>query len=192
MTPNPNPYGELAPVDPAPDPAVAWPHAGELGDLQTELQAYVAAVSGDPTSAADIVQEANMIIWQKRDEFVQEKEGDFRAWAFRIAYFKALAHRRDKARQGWLVFSDEVMLEIAGTAEIMVRKQSQRMEALQICLTKLNPGQRHLLKRVYGEGLTVPEYATEINASPAAIYKTLQRLRKTLRDCIVRTLNISS
>ena len=67
------------------------------------------------------------------------------------------------------------MLEIAGTAEVMVRNQSQRMDALQICLSKLDPAHRHLLKRVYGEGLTVPEYAAEVNATPAAIYKTLQR-----------------
>lgn len=56
-----------------------WPFATELGDIQSELQACVAAVSGDSSSAPDIVQEANMVIWEKRDEFHQEKEGDFRA-----------------------------------------------------------------------------------------------------------------
>lgn len=107
------------------DHADTWEHTSELGELQTELQAYVAAVSGDPAGAADIVQEANMVIWQKRDDFHQKKQGDFRAWAFRIAYFKALAYRRDQARQGWLVFNDDVVQQIASKADALVQGQTQ-------------------------------------------------------------------
>lgn len=172
--------------------ADSWPYSEELGNLQSELQAYVAAVSGDPSSAADIVQEANMVIWEKRESFHQEKEGDFRAWAFRIAYFKALAHRRDKSRQGWLVFSDEVVQQIASKADTLVKGQNLKMDALQLCLAKIKPEQRTLLSRIYGAGNTIPEYAAENNVSRSATYKTLQRLRSNLRKCINRALTPSS
>jgi len=169
-----------------------WPFAAELGELQSELQAYSAAVSGDPSSAADIVQEANMVIWEKRDDFHQEKEGDFRAWAFRIAYFKALAHRRDSARKGWLVYSDELVQKISNQADGAVKGQNRRMDALQQCLTKLKPKQRKMLAGIYGAGQTVPEYAASSKSSHAAAYKTLQRIRLQLRDCINHATHPSS
>lgn len=170
----------------------SWSHTEELGILQSELQAYAASISGDPSSAADIVQEANMVIWEKRDDFSQTQDGDFRAWAFRITYFKALAHRRDRARQGWLVFSDDVVQQIASKANDLVKGQNKKMESLQLCLAKLNPKQRTLLTQIYGLGNTVPEYSAKNNASLAATYKTLQRLRKNLHDCVTHTLDLLS
>ena len=187
----PHPPEDSQPVQSGQE-ADTWQHASELGNLQSELQAYATAVCGDPSSAADVVQEANMVIWEKRADFHREKEGDFRAWAFRITYFKSLAHRRDSARKGWLVFSDEMVQQIASKADSMVQGQNLRMEALQLCLTKIKPGQRKLLAHIYGTGDTVPEYASEHNASPTATYKTLQRLRKSLRDCITNALNPSA
>jgi DNA-directed RNA polymerase specialized sigma24 family protein len=47
---------------------------------------------------------------------------------------------------------------------------------------------RALLGRVYGEGWRIAAAAKETGRSEAAVYKTLQRARHWLRDCITRRL----
>lgn len=113
-----------------------------------------------------------MVIWQKRDDFHQEKEGDFRAWAFRITYFKALAHRRDRARQGWLVFSDEVeeLLQDESLMEEYIRLMA--MESM-LSVSFHNEGEerlKHLLRPRHPEHARSHQHgrwAWEVHRNPS-------------------------
>ena len=57
----------------------------ELEKIQPALYAYVGSLTGGSAGVADVVQETNLLIWEKRDDF--ESGTNFKAWAFRIAYF---------------------------------------------------------------------------------------------------------
>ncbi|NLF07145.1 MAG: RNA polymerase subunit sigma-70, partial [Pirellulaceae bacterium] len=50
----------------------------DLTDHQSRMYAYIMAVLGDPNAAGDVLQDANVAIWRKADEFVEGT--DFWAW----------------------------------------------------------------------------------------------------------------
>jgi RNA polymerase sigma-70 factor (ECF subfamily) len=61
----------------------------QISQHQAALLAYVLTLHPDRSEAQDILQETNVVLWQKIDEF---RDGtNFKAWAFRIAY-----HRRSR------------------------------------------------------------------------------------------------
>ncbi|MEM1085148.1 MAG: sigma-70 family RNA polymerase sigma factor [Verrucomicrobiota bacterium] len=158
----------------------------EFCEMRPELLAYAAATSGDPDCAEDIVQQAQCLAWERREQY--RADGNLRGWLMRMVYFKALSHRRDRAREGRLVFNEEIVQRIAEKAEEVVTGEAQRVTALKECLEKLSPEQRQMLACVYARGETVPEYAKKYRLSVQACYKTLSRLRIRLRECVERRM----
>jgi RNA polymerase sigma-70 factor (ECF subfamily) len=162
----------------------------ELKLVQPVLHAYVGSLilgGGDAESVADIVQEANLLIWDKREEYATGT--NFKAWAFRIAYFKALSHRRDASRRGKFVFNDELLLQLASDAEDRFQNEANaRGEALSACVAELPPEQRELLEQHYLDGVSLTDIAYRGGRKPAALHKTISRIRLALRSCVNRRL----
>jgi len=63
-----------------------------------------------------------------------------------------------------------------------------RRQALDGCLKKLRADDRSLLVRRYGSGSTVPEIAQQVSRPVKSIYRSLERTRMTLLECIRRHL----
>ena len=63
-----------------------------------------------------------------------------------------------------------------------------RREALEVCLGKLPRAQRQLILQAHGPGARLNEIAAQAGRSEQAFYKTMQRLRASLLDCITRTI----
>jgi RNA polymerase sigma-70 factor (ECF subfamily) len=61
-----------------------------------------------------------------------------------------------------------------------------RRRALETCLEKLSPPQRELLSAAYGPGARFNEVAAKVGKSAEAFYKTIQRLRTALLECVER------
>ncbi|MEZ5304637.1 MAG: RNA polymerase subunit sigma, partial [Verrucomicrobiales bacterium] len=115
--------------------------------------------------------------------------GDFRAWAFGVARFEALAWRRDKARDR-LVLDEEVVAKLAEeTADYEPHLQRQR-EALESCMKKVKPAQRDLLIRAYQPGFMIQDVARDSGRSVPGFYQWLHRIRQMLLDCIRRALAV--
>ena len=71
------------------------------------IRAYIITqIPGSP-DVRDILQEVNVVLWEKRGTF---KEGtNFGAWACTVARYKVLEHRRKEARHaGLFLFNDEL------------------------------------------------------------------------------------
>ena len=83
-----------------------------LTSHQQALRLYVASLLPGSPEAADVAQQANLIIWDKRAEF--ELGTNFKAWIFAIARYKVLDYRKKQVRDSRLVFSAE-MEEICAT-----------------------------------------------------------------------------
>ena len=77
---------------------------------QTSLFAYIATLLGDVNDASNVLQQTNMVLWKKADEFAPGTS--FHAWARKVAYFQTLAYIRDKKRDK-LVFDEELVLQLA-------------------------------------------------------------------------------
>ena len=76
--------------------------ADQLVAIQKGLYAYILTLLPRPGEASDVLQETNVVLW--RDAVRFQPGTDFRAWAYRVAYYQVLAqrrkHRRDRLRFG--------------------------------------------------------------------------------------------
>ncbi len=88
-----------------------------LTSHQPDIYLYLRSLVLDPDEASEILQEANLVLWEKRAEF--QLGTNFRAWAFQIARYKLLRHQGQR-RRACRCFSDalvdELLLEAADSA----------------------------------------------------------------------------
>jgi RNA polymerase sigma-70 factor (ECF subfamily) len=154
---------------------------------QRELFAYLHALVPDRHDAEDLLQETNMVICEKFQEF--QPGTDFVAWARQVAWWRVRAARQRFARSK-LVFDDNVLEAVAQTAETISSETDARHEALQHCLGKLAHRDRELVLARYQHGHSVAEAAQQCGRSVEAAYKALQRLRKWLFDCMLDQLRL--
>lgn len=169
-------------ISPLPEPR----DVGELIALyQPRIHAYILSLVFDPQVAADILQDTNLILWKKASQFTPGT--NFKAWAFRIAYFEVKSYRR-KAMRNRLVFDDELLDRIAAEAEEKDEKLPARRRALAECLPKLPERQREIIVLRYFRGMSVKGIAKEWGRKANAIGQLLFRARQNLLNCISKLL----
>lgn len=160
--------------------------AQNLMACQDRLYAYAAALVGNMTAVDDIVQQTNLILWRKADQF--EPGTEFGAWACRVAFYEILKHRQRLKREK-LLFDDDLLSIMAERCEQFSDEATQRRSALRLCLKKLSPDQRELLERRYEPGASVADMAGELHRSAGSLSQELYRIRQALTDCIRKRLS---
>ena len=150
---------------------------------QGRLYAFILSLVGDRDQANDVLQQTNLVIWEKIDEF--EPGTQFMAWAFKIARFQVMAHRQKHTRDRH-VFDDEAIALVADAFERQSDDFDQRLAALSQCIQQLPADRRQLLRRRYGEGWTVKRLAEELGQTANRLAVRLHRLREALLQCIQR------
>src|SRR5206468_3633663 len=63
------------------------------------------------------------------------------------------------------------------------------MEVLHRCIEKLAARARELLRMKYTDGLTGKVIAGELRQSPSAVYQSLSRIHRFLRNCVAHELD---
>jgi RNA polymerase sigma-70 factor, ECF subfamily len=157
-----------------------------LTDCQNRLYAYVLMLLPNHDAAADVLQETNLVLWRKADEFVEGTE--FGAWACRIAHFQVLAWFRD-AKRDRLVFDQQLLDALGAEAETLIVEMDDRRRALRLCMVQLSEHERQLLRRRYEMGWSIKEIARELGVSPGAVATNLYRIRNELLLCIEKNLD---
>lgn len=172
-----------------PEPTAATTHSEQdkeltelISSVQTDLRCYIISLIGNANSCDDILQETNLFLWQKRDRFTLGT--DFKAWAFRAAYFNAMSSRRDLARRGEVHFSEYMIEKIAPAAMQKFSSKPTKLTALGKCLKKLTLAQNQLLNIKYVDKLSLTDYAAQIGKPVNVLHKQISRLRFALRSCI--------
>jgi RNA polymerase sigma-70 factor (ECF subfamily) len=156
-----------------------------LTDHQLRLHAFVRVLMGDSTGVADVVQETNLVLWRKADDF--EVGTDFFSWACTIARFQVMAYLRN-AKRDRLLFDDEVLAELALDAELVTRNLGTREAALNKCLEKLPRNQRSVITARYADDKSIDVIATEWGRSFGAVAMILSRARQSLFTCIEKLI----
>jgi RNA polymerase sigma-70 factor, ECF subfamily len=152
---------------------------------QRKLYAYILTLVPDPDSACDVLQQTNMVLWRDSKRF---SEGtNFLSWAFRVAYFQVLDYR-EKRQRDRLRFDRELLDELAAESQQATNEVDLRVEALRKCLSDLPQGQRGLVNRRYGEGLSVAAMAKEEGQTAGSLAVYLHRIRRALLDCVQRRM----
>ncbi|WP_372716679.1 sigma-70 family RNA polymerase sigma factor [Novipirellula sp.] len=159
---------------------------GQLTECQLPLMLYVRALMPGDHVASDVIQQTNTKIWEKRADF--EPGTNFKAWAFAIARFEVLNHRKQQARDARLRFSDELEVTVADELVALDDDLLQRHAALRECMKSLKPESRELLMCRYASAEPLAEFSKRVGRSVGGIKVTLHRLRSKLADCIEQRL----
>ena len=155
-----------------------------LTTLQSRLYAYLCTLLANAGDARDVLQETNLVLWQKAGSY--DFARPFEPWAIRFAHFQALAWRKRQSRER-LVFGDDTFDSLA--AEFHgPHGGDEELRALEECLGKLPEKQRALVARRYQDAEPVNEIAASEGKPPNVIAAFLYRARKSLAECIAAAL----
>ena len=149
---------------------------------QSRLFAYVLSLLGNRQQAEDVMQETNMILWRKADQF---KLGtNFGAWMLKVAYYQVMDHRRKMNKLALFVDDENFLAEMAEEAATSTELTERQQEALHVCLKKLPTRQRDLVRMRYTEGASIKNVAQTIGSVATAVKQTLFRARTNLIQCV--------
>ncbi|MFO0824331.1 MAG: sigma-70 family RNA polymerase sigma factor [Gemmataceae bacterium] len=153
-------------------------------DTSRDLYRYVLTLLPSPADAEDVVQEA-AALWQNFESF--DPERPFLPWACRFAYHQVLNFRR-RQKTHRRMFSEAAVEALAAEWPAYADGADTRREALDGCLGKLVSADRDLIRLRYASDQDLAVLAKRTGQTPNALYKSLQRIRKSLMDCVTRTL----
>lgn len=154
---------------------------------QRALYLFILAQIGNVAEAEEVLQETNVDILAKHEQFQQGT--NFLAWARQVATFEVLQWRQRKGRDR-LRFSDEFVEAVAREAAEQSEQTEARRKALELCLEKLRPEDRELIQTRYQPGNSGKELAEDLGRPANSVYQSLGRIRRMLLECIQRRLTV--
>jgi RNA polymerase sigma-70 factor, ECF subfamily len=153
----------------------------QLTDWQNRLFGYLVTLLGNPHDARDVLQETNLVLWQKTGDF--QAGTDFGAWARRCAYYQTLAFLRDRKRDRHF-FDDDVLALFANEDTGEAHDENERRLALRDCLACLPDKHRQMIDRRYREEVSIRQLAVDHGKNESALKMAMMRIREVLRQCI--------
>ena len=153
----------------------------QLTDWQNRLFGYLVTLLGNLHDARDVLQETNLVLWRKMEEF--ESGTNFGAWARKCAYYQALAFLRDRKRDPHL-FDDDLLALFTDEEADSAHDDNERWLALRDCLVQLPERQRRLIDQRYREEVPIRKLAADFGKKESAIKMGLMRIREALHACI--------
>jgi RNA polymerase sigma-70 factor, ECF subfamily len=150
---------------------------------QRRLFVYIVMLVGNSMVAHDILQDTNLVLWQKFDQF--QPGTNFFAWAREVARYRVLRYRQLNSPD--LVILDPTLL--SGVEDRQLDESDRPyMDALGGCVNKLRDADADLIRRRYTGDFSVKLLAQQMGRSENAVSQSLARIRRTLRHCIERKL----
>jgi len=153
---------------------------------QAALRGFIISLMPGVTGASDVLQETNLVLWEKRQGF--EPGTNFRAWAFAIARLQVKVHLRKLRRRGNLLLPEKLLEELAEECAAEPEETEARMRALGECLGRLRDEDRALIEHRYASGAPLADFAVRIGRPVESLRVSLHRLRAALKKCIIDQL----
>jgi len=154
-----------------------------LTSYQRDIYLYVRSLVIDPDQASEIVQNTNLLLWEKREEFKTVR--NFRAWAFQIARYKVSEYRAQIKRKG-LCFSDALIDQLALQAPQHAKVNADLVDELRRCITLLAAQDRELVGQRYTSLASCENIAKATGRPIRWVYNNLNRIRQELLECMAR------
>ncbi len=152
---------------------------------QRDLYVYINTLLVGDIATADVLQDTNLDLWKRSDEF--DFNRPFLPWAYGFAYHRVLAHRKTRSRSR-LMFSDQAMQLISDAYMTDSVGADARLAALQNCIDKLDLDQKQLIRDRYVGRTSVKSLAARLGSSANQVSARLYRIRRTLAKCVEATL----
>jgi RNA polymerase sigma-70 factor, ECF subfamily len=150
---------------------------------QHEVFAYIVTLVPDRNDADDIFQETCLKLFEKAREF--DTTRNFFPWACGFALNEVRRFRRSHLREQWQ-FNDAVLESIADIQVRLADKIQARLQLLMDCLAELPPEKKELLLQCYGCRESLNNLAAQFKIEPHTLRKRLERIRRTLFECMTR------
>ena len=148
---------------------------------EREILRYVMAIVPHPQDAQEILQETAVALWSRIADY--DPARPFVPWACRFAANKAKQHLRAQGR--WAGFlDDDVASLLLSRREQLAPQLDRRVEPLRDCLEHLPAENRQLVRDYYFERTSIEDISQRVGRTTEALYKSLQRLRSALMNCI--------
>ena len=156
---------------------------------RVKILSYLDSILGDFHLAEDCFQDLCAAAVAKDDYF--EDATHLLRWSLRAGRNKAIDSVRRRSRQP-CVLDDEMLeaLEEQWLAESSnpSENDSDRVQALKICLDELTDNSRKIVDLRYTEGLKSGRIAELLGRKVEAVYRSLARTHVALRECMNRRL----
>lgn len=156
---------------------------------QRRLYVYILAQVHNPVDAEEVLQETNLVVWRKCRQF--EPGTNFLAWCSRIASYEVLKYR-ERRRKDKLHFSEQFLEAVSQEVVESEDRLEEQRKALHVCLGKLRPRDRELIRQRYASGKNGKAVAEVLGRPANSVYQSLGRIRKTLLKCIKRRLAVEA
>lgn len=154
--------------------------AERLVGNQQRVYRYIVSLVPHRADAEELFQQTCLTLWECWERY--DPALDFFPWACGIAHHHVLNFRR-KRQNAQVQLQVDVLEMLAKRSRELREREDDRLAALQDCLDQLTERNRRVIEGYYGGG-TVQQIADQQSASPNAIYKLLDRVRKALHDCV--------
>lgn len=151
---------------------------------EREILRYVMAIVPNVTDARDVLQETAFALWRAIDKY--DPSRPFIPWACRFALNEARMFLRTDGRRRRLRDDVASLLE-ARRVEIAPQLDARRGH-LRDCLDRLPADQRRVIRGYYFDDEAIPMLAARLGRTADAVYKSLQRIRQALQQCIEHKL----
>ena len=154
---------------------------------QRRIYAFILGMVPEPSEIDDLFQETVLVMWSKFDTY--ETGTSFSAWGITIAKYHILSAHKKRLRSR-RHFTPAVQALLMERIEPHARHLDERVDALKLCVKKLNDRDYQVVQMRYEEGGTVESIAQRMKKSIPAIYKRLSRIHEILQHCVQRTLSL--
>ena len=156
-----------------------------LTSNQVRLRAFALSLIPHWADAEEVLQEANLVMWRKFDQFTLGTS--FFSWACRIIHLTAKDFRKRQGRSK-IKFGDEFMDVVADQSMELEEELAERERHLNDCIAQLKEKHREMLHLRYQQRATVEDIAGKLQSTAKAIYQALSRVHKSLFECVERKL----
>lgn len=174
--------------DPVPAAEVGDRHAQFLALFlasEKEIYRYISVLVPSVADAQDLVQQTALALWRKFESY--DSRQPFTPWACRFALFEVKEFLR-RTRKWRALLEGDLADELVRRRESLNADLDRRLTHLASCLDKLPNQRRALVEGYYYERQSVEDLAARTGKTEEAIYKSLQRIRQTLLECVTLSL----
>jgi RNA polymerase sigma-70 factor (ECF subfamily) len=147
---------------------------------EPEIQRVVTLFVPHRPDARDVLQETAVALWRHFGEY--DPDRPFVPWACGFARNEVRRFLRERARQRHL--TERAAELLMATAEHRAADVDVRDEHLRDCLARLPADLRALVGDYYRADQPVADLARRSGRTADAVYKSLQRVRKLLLECV--------
>jgi len=156
---------------------------------QEDLFRYIYSLLPHQEDARDVLQETSVALYRKFADYNPEKP--FLAWAYGFAYLEVLK-QRERNQRGTRHMREDLVEMLARERQEHEPVLHARLQALETCLTELPARDRELMRQRYTVGCPIEDLVSHSGASRRTLFRNLDRIRRTLFECINRRLQAAT